>query len=139
MGKTDEAKTKNETAEEKVARWLGRMAESARERYEGRKAKMLAALDRDPVNAIEWESNEMVAAQTAYYEVWRAVEQELKEHPAGEVLKEAIATTTDKVGWTLGGGSTCPYHRAVERTKGEILFRELCKLREFAGHLDDQD
>jgi len=139
MGRMDEAKTKNETAEEKVARWLERMAELARERYEERKAKMLAALDQNPVNAIEWESNEMVAAQTAYYEVWRAVERELKEHPAAEVLNEAISTTADKVGWTLGGGSTCPYHRAVERTKGEILFRELRKLREFAGHLDEQD
>ena len=139
MGKADETKAKKETAEEKVARWLERMAELARERYEERKAKMLAALDQNPVNAIEWESNEMVAAQTTYYEVWRAVERELKEHPAGEVLKEAIATTTDKVGWTLGGGSTCPYHRAVERTKGEVFFRELRKLREFAGHLTEQD
>ena len=96
MGKANEATT-NETAEEKVGRWLERMAESARERYEERKAKMLAALDQNPVNAIEWEANEMVAAQTAYYEVWRTVERELKEHPAGEVLKEAIELSPEKV------------------------------------------
>ena len=115
---------------EKWVETLTQIAESKRGAFEAAQGKMIRVAGNNPVQAVEWEAGEVVAAQTAYFDVWKPLVTDLAEHSPAEVMAETIKTTEQKVGWTLGGGSTCPFHRAVERVKGETLFRELRDLRQ---------
>ena len=115
---------------EKWIETLTRIAESKRQVFESAREKMQKTLAENPIHAVEWDSEPVVAAQTAYFDVWKVIADDLAEHEPAEVLAEAIKATTQKVGWTLGGGSTCPFSRAAERVKGEVLFRELRDLKQ---------
>ena len=120
----------SEWTNEKWVETLKRIAENKREAYEKAQTKMIDKVQQNPIQAVEWEAGEVVAAQVACYEVWEPLVRDLAEHKPADVLAEAIKATAQKVGWTLGGGSTCPFHRAVERVKGEVLFRELRDLKQ---------
>jgi hypothetical protein len=135
---TAKAKT-TETREAKVLRWINDHAEWAREGFEGKKAEMIQAIETNPADAIHWRSDEMVAEQTRY-ELWNRVRIDLEAAmPIREVLAWHERDAYDRVGGTLGGGSTNAFDRAVERTRGETLYREIRKLREFATALDGQE
>ena len=121
----------SEWTNEKWVETLKRIAESKREAYEQAQAKMLKTLGQNPIQSVEWEASEVVTAQTAYFDVWTDILNDLASgHTPQEVLDANIIRITQMVGWTLGGGSTCPFHRAVERVKGEVLFRELRDLKQ---------
>jgi len=128
--------TRNEA---EVKEHLLLIAVNKRKAFESAQAKMLEAVKVNPQQVVEWDAKHMVETQAAYFEVWEPLVRDLKEHGVEEALAAAIEATEMKVGWTLGGGSTCPFHRAIERTKGDVLFRQLGDLRQMVDLLINDD
>ena len=130
------AKTRTEA---EVKEHLLLISENKRKAFEAAQAKMLDAVKANPQQAIEWDAKHVVETQAVYYEVWAPLVRDLEERPLKDALAAAIESTQMKVGWTLGGGSTCPFLRAVERTKGDVLFRQLGDLRQMADLLNGDE
>ncbi len=125
--------------EAEVKEHLLLIAENKRKAFEAAQAKMFEAVMVNPQQAVEWDAKHIIETQATYYEVWEPLVRDLEEHPVKEALAAAIEATEMKVGWTLGGGSTCPFHRAIERTKGDVLFRQLGDLRQMVDLLNDDE
>jgi nitrogen fixation protein FixH len=130
--------TKTRT-EAEVKEHLLLIAENKRKAFESAQAKMLEAVKVNPQQAVEWDAKHIIETQATYYEVWEPLVRDLEEHSVKDALAAAIEATEMKVGWTLGGGSTCPFHRAIERTKGDVLFRQLGDLRQMVDLLNNDE
>jgi len=105
---------------------------AAKERYESTLAAFLAAVQRDPIDAVIQRSEDMTRAR-AVHDVWRTIEWELASHGPREVLAENLNVCRDRVwtsvrGRTSGGAIAC----AVERAWAEALARQVDLLEELA-------
>ena len=78
------------TAEKRLRNILAAQIAIAKQRYEDALAKFLAAVQRDPADAIEMRARHMITAQVRH-EVWAMIERDLAEHGPREVLAKNLA------------------------------------------------
>jgi len=100
----------------------------AKRRHEDALAKFLAEAQKDAAHAVARWANEAVKAQKEY-EVWQQVEREMAEHGLAAVLANALDACRYAVEAFFGHHSSCNFTNAVERARGEALFRLAADLR----------
>ena len=116
------ATTKTNKSAADLREELAFYAGAAARDYKNAKEKLLARVQTNPADAVVWNAEEMVAAQTVH-EAWMRISAELEGHDPREVLRENINEVAHRVRMFFGSNSTSMFSNAVERARANASVR----------------